>query len=94
MTEQKFCRRCLLQDMPEEAALAASLRELIEMIPEEERSPAALTGARLAACRACPRLSRGTCSLCGCYVEHRAERRSAWCPEVPPRWPQTGSKMP
>ncbi len=86
MNAGKPCVRCLLREMPDAAALAASLRELIALIPEEERAPAPLAEARLAACRACPHLRRGTCVLCGCYVEHRAERKGAACPDVPDRW--------
>lgn len=82
------CRRCLLQDMPDQAALAASLRELIALIPEEDRAPTALVRRRLDACRACAHLRQGTCGLCGCYVEHRAERKAAFCPALPARWPE------
>lgn len=87
MTPGKPCLRCLLREMPGEEALASLLRELIGQIPEEDRSPADVTEARLQACRTCPHLNRGTCGLCGCYVEHRAERRAGICPDLPPRWP-------
>ena len=83
---KKPCLRCLLADLPEGAALANSLRELIALIPEENRTPREIVRARLAACRRCERLRRGTCGLCGCYVEHRAEKKNADCPEVPSRW--------
>ena len=83
---RKPCLRCLLRDLPDAAALAANLRELIDLIPQEERTPPAEAEARLQACRACPHLQQGTCALCGCYVEHRAERRRSGCPAVPARW--------
>ena len=86
MTGKKPCLRCLLSEMPEEAALARSLRELIELIPEDERAPADLARKRLDVCRGCSHLRRGTCGLCGCYVEHRAEKLRAVCPDVPDRW--------
>lgn len=86
MTFRKPCIRCLLRDLPDAEALRASLRELIDQIPESERAPAESVSRRLEACRACPYLSRGTCALCGCYVEHRAERLPAVCPDVPSRW--------
>ena len=76
--------------MPEEAALARSLRELIGLIPEEERAPADLARERLRICRGCSHLGRGTCGLCGCYVEHRAEKLRADCPAVPSRWKTDG----
>ncbi len=80
------CIRCLLSDLPEGAALARSLRELIEMIPAGDRADRETVQKRLDACRECGFLNRGTCGLCGCYVEHRAEKRGACCPDTPPRW--------
>ena len=77
---RKPCLRCLLREMPDQAQLSAVLRELIDGIPPEDRSPAALTESRLQICRDCPHLRQGTCGLCGCYVEHRAEKRKAVCP--------------
>ena len=86
MTMNKPCLRCLLSEMPEEAVLAQSLRELIALIPEEDRVSAETVKNRLQACRGCGHLSRGTCGLCGCYVEHRAEKRRGTCPAVPSKW--------
>ncbi len=80
------CLRCLLREMPEGAALAAVLQELIGRIPEEDRASAETVRNRLAACKECAHLNRGTCGLCGCYVEHRAEKAGAACPDLPPRW--------
>ena len=82
----KPCLRCLLADMPDAAALAKSLRELIDLIPEGDRTPPDQERQRLNACRACEHLNRGTCSLCGCYVEHRAAKVRSDCPDVPSRW--------
>ena len=84
--QRKPCLRCLLREMPDMAELAMNLRELIAMIPEDERTPENVVLRRLNACRECPHLNRGTCGLCGCYVEHRSERRNASCPDLPPRW--------
>ena len=81
-----FCRRCLLEDMPSEAELAQSIRELIDLLPEHMRTPAQITAARLAACRACDRLHSGMCTLCGCYVELRAAKAPMHCPDIPARW--------
>lgn len=85
---EKPCLRCLLQDMPEEAALARNLRELIGLIPPEDRADEETVRRRLAACRACAHMQRGTCGLCGCYVEHRAEKKGEDCPEMPSKWPK------
>ena len=87
MTEPKpFCRRCLLEDMPSQAALAASIRELIALLPESRLAPREETERRLEQCRACDQLRSGMCALCGCYVELRAAKARMGCPALPPRW--------
>ena len=78
--------RCLVGEMPGEAELAKIIRERIEDIPEEERAPAEAYALRLSACRECGSLNRGTCALCGCYVEIRAARQEQRCPAVPGKW--------
>ena len=68
MTEPKpICRRCLLEDMPSQAALAASIRDLIALLPEDKRAPREETSRRLAICRDCDQLRSGLCALCGCF---------------------------
>ena len=86
MEKKPFCRRCLLEDMPNEAELAKSIRELIDLLPEEKRAPAEITAQRLAQCRACNQLQNGMCVLCGCYVELRTAKRLMKCPAVPGKW--------
>lgn len=78
--------RCLIGEMPDEAQLAEIIRERIETIPEEERTPAGEYALRLSACRECGHLQRGTCARCGCFVEIRAAKKSQRCPDVPARW--------
>ncbi len=80
------CLRCLLSEIPDQAALADAIRERIESLPPEEKAPAAEWHRRLNLCRACTSLNRGTCAACGCYVELRAARLHKTCPAVPPRW--------
>jgi len=86
MLNKPFCRRCLLADMPDQAALARSVRELIDLLPDAQRAPEEIRQARLARCRACDHLLDGGCALCGCYVELRAAKRGMGCPDVPARW--------
>jgi len=81
-----FCRRCLLEDMPDEAALAQSIRELIELLPDDRRASADESSRRLAQCRQCDHLQNGMCVLCGCYVELRAAKVHMKCPNVPGKW--------
>ena len=86
MEKKPFCRRCLLEDMPDEAALAKSIRELIDLLPEEKRASAEETARRLTLCRGCDHLQNGMCVLCGCYVELRAAKARMRCPNVPGKW--------
>ena len=86
MEKKPFCRRCLLEDMPSEARLAQSIRELIDLLPEEKRAPAEDMASRLKLCRQCDHLQNGMCALCGCYVELRAAKRLMKCPCVPNKW--------
>lgn len=82
----KPCRRCLLADMPDEAALAKNMQELIALLPEEKRADEPERLRRLAQCKACDHLNRGTCALCGCFVELRAAKKAMRCPAVPAKW--------
>ena len=86
MTGRPFCRRCLLADMPSQAELAKSIRELIALLPPEQRAGDDIAAARLARCRECAHLIDGMCALCGCYVELRAAKARMICPDVPGRW--------
>lgn len=86
-----FCRRCLLEDIPGGAALAANIRELIDRLPEEQRAEERLRAKRLTACRECRHLLDGMCALCGCYVELRASKAAGRCPDLPSRWPENGN---
>ena len=81
-----FCRRCLLEDMPSQAELARSVRELVDLLPEENRAPEEERLRRLDLCRSCDHLLDGMCALCGCYVELRAAKKRMACPDVPGRW--------
>lgn len=83
---RKPCRRCLLEDMPSQAELARSVRELVELMPEENRAAPEVTQHRLSACRQCDHLLEGMCALCGCYVELRAAKNKIRCPDVPGKW--------
>ena len=86
MEKKPFCRRCLLEDMPDEAALAKSIRELIDLLPEEKRASADVNAQRLSICRECDQLQNGMCALCGCYVELRTAKAYMKCPFVPKKW--------
>lgn len=84
--QRRPCIRCLVADLPDGAALAEIIAERVDRIPPEERTPEQERERRLAQCRACEHLRRGTCGLCGCYAEIRSARRRMGCPDVPDRW--------
>ena len=86
MTKKPFCRRCLLEDMPDEASLIQNIRELIDLLPAEKRAAEDVHRARLDICRKCDHLQNGMCVLCGCYVELRAAKTHMKCPDVPGKW--------
>ena len=65
MEKKPLCRRCLLEDMPDEAALVKNIRELIELLPQEKRAGSEVTARRLSVCRGCGHLLNGMCALCG-----------------------------
>lgn len=86
MERRRFCRRCLLEDMPDQAALAESVRELVSLLPDHLRAPQEIMRARLEICKGCDHLYDGMCALCGCYVQLRAAKKKLGCPDVPARW--------
>ena len=83
--ERKPCRRCLLQDI-DESQLMEAIQQRIAALPASQRASAEDYAARLSECRRCDFLVSGTCQKCGCYVELRAAKRSAYCPHEKPRW--------
>ena len=85
MSERKFCRKCLLEDM-DENDFFRHLKEYIDGYPEEKRACEAVYKSRLAVCRSCDKLSNGMCEKCGCYVELRALKREMYCPDDKPKW--------
>ena len=62
------------------------VKEYIDTLPEEKRTPEETYRQRLSQCENCPSLKDGTCAQCGCYVEARAAKRGLGCPAVPPLW--------
>ena len=86
MQTVNLCRRCLLEDMPDEQALYDLIRERIRSFPDGERAGDAEYRRRLALCRRCDQLLRGTCRQCGCYVEIRAAKREMRCAHNIQKW--------
>ncbi len=82
---RKPCRKCLLQDTPDDQYFQELAAQVDAMDPEF-RVEEEIYQERLAACRSCPNLFAGMCRVCGCYVEWRAAFRVKACPDVHPRW--------
>lgn len=81
------CRKCLIESLDEDDYLR-SLKEYIASYPQEKRVDERLYKARLRLCSDCERLANGMCALCGCYVELRALKIGARCPDTFDRWKQ------
>ena len=81
-----ICKRCLIRESAD-TVLAGQIRQMADIIPQEERAEKELTEARLDVCRDCQHLMAGVCRKCGCYVEVRAVWREKDCPDIPGRWP-------
>ena len=87
-----LCRRCLLEDLSLDFDLKGLLGRLADGIPPGGRADSALVAERLSVCRECDSLNAGTCALCGCFVELRAQKKRAVCPHVPGKWPANRPK--
>ena len=82
---RRFCRKCLLRDMPGEEYFT-SLKKYIEGLGTREKVPSEVYEQRLSLCRECAHLLSGMCRKCGCFVELRAAMRKNSCPDIHPRW--------
>lgn len=83
--ERKPCRRCLLSEIDRDGVYK-TVRDYIAALDESVKCSREVYASRLAVCRECGHLSSGMCSLCGCFVELRAAKRSQNCPDIPHRW--------
>ena len=85
MEGKKICYKCLLEDFDEKGVFE-TVRDLINGIPEKDRTADEEYRRRLEICRQCDSLLSGTCKKCGCYVELRAAGAARECPDVINRW--------
>ncbi len=79
------CKKCLLRDIDKNEYFE-SLKQAVEAIDPGERTPKDEYESRLSACKECDRLSEGMCTVCGCFVEYRAAKRSQRCPDIHGKW--------
>lgn len=82
---RKPCIKCLLEDMDKDAYLE-NLCEYIRSYPKEKRVAEDVYQKRLSVCRSCGELSEGICAKCGCFVELRALKINAYCPDECDKW--------
>ncbi len=80
MDNKAICRKCLL-DAVDENEYVKSVREHIAKLPKEKRVNDDEYKQRLEVCLCCDFLDRGTCEVCGCYVEFRALINDKKCPK-------------
>lgn len=83
--KQRYCRKCLLREMDEEAYFQ-NMYTYIRNLPEEDKVSEEVYEERLTRCKACDRLMNGMCRICGCYVEMRAAIKIRSCPDFDPKW--------
>lgn len=82
---QRFCRKCLLEDIQEEDFLR-SMRSYLNGLDDSIKADEDTYQSRLAACKACDSLINGMCRICGCFVEYRAAIKKNHCPGIEKYW--------
>ena len=90
MNTRKICYRCLIEDL-DDSKLAEAVKEMIDNISSEFRTPIEEYDRRLKICRECESLVSGTCVKCGCYIELRAAGKDQRCPDPKNKWKNTES---
>lgn len=76
---KEHCIKCLLEEL-DPAQYERDIGRLLAMMDREQKTPREEYEHRLAVCKNCDYLSKGTCNACGCFVELRAATGSIHCP--------------
>lgn len=82
---RKYCRKCLLKEMPEDAYFK-NLYEYIDNLDPDIKVNEKEYERRLALCKECDHLLNGMCRICGCFVELRAVINKNYCADLDKRW--------
>ena len=77
--QNRICKKCLLSEYDEQEYMDR-LHKYIVTLDKDIKADDILYEKRLAVCKQCDKLSQGTCTGCGCYVELRAAVRKNRCP--------------
>ena len=76
----RTCKRCLTREMADQAKEFQNIRDYIDNLDVDIKSPDVLYEERLSICKECDMLLAGMCRKCGCYVELRAAVTKNYCP--------------
>jgi len=79
------CFSCLPKGLSDEE-YEKILKQYIECMDEEIRTPGDIYEKRLLLCGQCEFLRNGICRLCGCFVALRAAKKFHYCADTPARW--------
>ena len=82
---QRFCRRCLLDELFEEEEYK-HLQDYIEHLDKHIKTQDEEYKKRLYLCKECDNLINGMCKICGCFVEMRAAIKKNYCPDIDKHW--------
>ncbi len=85
METKRICKKCLIRDF-DEGALLESIKSYVENLPPDIKTEEDVYEKRLKTCEACEKLLKGTCLVCGCYVEMRAAVKGNVCPLPKAKW--------
>ena len=76
----RTCKRCLTRELADQAKEFQNIRDYINNLDVDIKSPDVLYEERLSICKECDMLLAGMCRKCGCYVELRAAVTKNYCP--------------
>ena len=76
----RTCKRCLTRELADQAKEFQNIRDYIDNLDVDIKSPEVLYEERLSICKECDMLLAGMCRKCGCYVELRAAVTKNYCP--------------
>mgnify|MGYP003488320242 FL=1 len=76
----RTCKRCLTRELADQAKEFQNIRDYIDNLDVDIKSPDVLYEERLSICKECDMLLAGMCRKCGCYVELRAAVTKNYCP--------------
>ena len=81
----KPCPKCLTNELTNNEYFK-TLYNYIESLDPEIKTAANEYNRRLELCNNCPKLTNGMCTICGCFVEARAAKKTARCPNIEKAW--------